>query len=87
MANVQTNVRVPPNDRPVVCAVAARLRNDPRFRERLRLLLEEEASPALEERIARLEVQVRQLLADNPRSAERIESRMRDCITENSEAD
>ncbi len=63
MNTVQTNVRVPPDDKPVLRAIALRLRTDPRFGERLRLLLSEEPSPALEERIARLEEQMQRLLA------------------------
>jgi hypothetical protein len=63
MKTVQTNVRVPPDDKPVIRAIAARLRTDVRFGERLRELLSEDQSPALEERIARLEEQMRRLLA------------------------
>jgi hypothetical protein len=64
MNTVQTNVRVPPDDKPVMRAIAARLRADTRFHERLKALLAEEASPALEARITRLEEQVRGLLGD-----------------------
>jgi len=63
MNTVQTNVRVPPGDKPVIRSIAVRLRTDPHFGERLRLLLAEEPSPALEERIARLEEQMRRLLS------------------------
>jgi len=63
MNTVQTNVRVPPSDKPVVRAIAARLRTDPRFRERLKAVLDEDPSPALEARIEWLEEQVRRLLA------------------------
>ncbi|HUZ72301.1 MAG TPA: hypothetical protein VMU87_04895 [Stellaceae bacterium] len=63
MNTVQTNVRVPPDDKPVMRAIALRLRTDPRFADRLKQLLAEEASPALEERIARLEEQMQRLLA------------------------
>jgi hypothetical protein len=63
MNTVQTNVRVPPSDKPVVRAIAARLRTDPRFRDRLKAVLDEDPSPALEARIEWLEEQVRRLLA------------------------
>ena len=63
MNTVQTNVRVPPSDKPVVRAIAARLRTDPRFRERLKAVLDQDPSPALEARIEWLEEQVRRLLA------------------------
>jgi hypothetical protein len=63
MNTVQTNVRVPPGDKPVVRAIAARLRADPRFRDRLKAVLDEDPSPALEARIEWLEEQVRRLLA------------------------
>ena len=63
MNTVQANVRIPPEDKPLVVAVAARLRSDSRFRERLRRFLEEDASsPDLAERVERLEQQVGQLL-------------------------
>jgi len=63
MNTVQTNVRVPPGDKPVVRAIAARLRTDPRFRDRLKAVLDEDPSPALEARIEWLEEQVRRLLS------------------------
>jgi hypothetical protein len=63
MNTVQTNVRVVPVDKPLVRALAARLRIEPRFRERLQALLEEEPAPALHERIEKLEQEVRWLLA------------------------
>jgi hypothetical protein len=69
MNTVQTNVRVPPTDKPMIRAIAARLRTDPRFGDRLRLLLAEEPSPALEERIAKLEEQMRRLLAARERGS------------------
>ena len=65
MNTVQTNVRVPPSDKPLLRAVAARLRIEPRFRERLKSLIEEDPTPALEARIERLEEQVEWLLGPN----------------------
>jgi len=62
MNNVQTNVRVPPGDKPLLRAIAARLRIEPRFRERLTALIEEDPAPALQQRIARLEEQMDYLL-------------------------
>ncbi len=62
MNTVQTNVRVPPGDKPLLRAVAARLRIEPRFRERLKALIEEDPTPALQQRIERLEEQVEWLL-------------------------
>ena len=69
MNTVQTNVRVPPSDKPVVRAIAARLRADPRFRDRLKAVLDEDPSPALEARIEWLEEQVRRLLAGSSASS------------------
>jgi hypothetical protein len=63
MNTVQTNVRVPPGDKPLVRAVAVRLRIEPRFRDRLKALIEEDPTPALQQRIERLEEQVEVLLA------------------------
>ncbi len=62
MKTVQTNVRVPPGDKPLVRTIAARLRIEPRFRDRLAALIEEDPAPALQQRIARLEEQVDYLL-------------------------
>ena len=62
MNTVQTNVRVPPSDKPLLRAIAARLRIEPRFRERLSALIEEDPTPALQQRIERLEEQVEWLL-------------------------
>jgi hypothetical protein len=62
MNTVQTNVRVPPGDKPLLRAIAARLRIEPRFRDRLTALIEEDPAPALQQRIARLEEQVDYLL-------------------------
>jgi hypothetical protein len=63
MNTVQTNVRVVPGDKPLIRGIAARLRIEPRFRERLKALLEEDPAPALQERIERLEQQVGWLLS------------------------
>jgi ATP phosphoribosyltransferase regulatory subunit HisZ len=69
MNTVQTNVRVPLGDKPLVRAVAARLRIEPRFRERLKALIEEDPTPALQQRIERLEEQVEWLLSSAERRA------------------
>jgi hypothetical protein len=63
MNTVQTNVRVPPGDKPLVRTVAARLRIEPRFRDRLQALIEEDPTPALQQRVERLEEQVERLLS------------------------
>lgn len=63
MDTVQTNVRVAEGDKPLIVAVAARLRTDPGFRERLAALLQDRASPLLEDRIKELEQQVSWLLS------------------------
>jgi hypothetical protein len=68
MNTVQTNVRVLPGDKPLVRAVAARLRIEPRFRDRLTALLEEDPGPALQARIEKLEEQVGWLLSEPPRA-------------------
>jgi hypothetical protein len=71
MNTVQTNVRVPPSDKPLLRAIAARLRIEPRFRERLSALIDEDPTPALQQRIARLEEQVDWLL-DTSGAARRV---------------
>jgi hypothetical protein len=63
MNTVQTNVRVLPGDKPLVRAIAARLRLEPRFRDRLQSLLDEDPTPALQERFERLEEQVGWLMS------------------------
>jgi hypothetical protein len=63
MNTVQTNVRVMPGDKPLVRALAARLKLEPRFRDRLLSLLAEDPAPALQERIEKLEEKVGWLLA------------------------
>lgn len=63
MDTVQTNVRVAAGDKPLIVAVAARLRRDPGFRDRLRALLADQATVTAEERIKRLEQQVSGLLS------------------------
>ena len=60
---VQTNVRVAPEDPPLIVAVAARLRADSSFRERLAALLADEVAPALAARLTKLEEQVAWLLS------------------------
>jgi len=64
MTTVQTNVRVNPGDKPLVRAIAARLRIEPRFRDRLKALIDEDPSPALEARLERVEALVDRLLAE-----------------------
>jgi hypothetical protein len=64
MTTVQTNVRVNPGDKPLVRAIAARLRLEPRFRERLKALIDEDPTPALEARLERLEALIDRLLAE-----------------------
>jgi hypothetical protein len=68
MNTVQTNVRVLPGDKPLVRAIASRLRIEPRFRERLTALLDEDPGPALQARIEKLEEQVGCLLSEQPRT-------------------
>jgi hypothetical protein len=63
MANIQTNVRVAEGDKPVIIAIAARLRVDPGFRDKIAALLEEQLGPAHDERIKKLEQQVSWLLS------------------------
>jgi hypothetical protein len=64
MTTVQTNVRVNPSDKPLVRAVAARLRIEPRFRERLKALIDEDPTPALAARLERVEALVDRLLVE-----------------------
>jgi hypothetical protein len=64
MTTVQTNVRVNPSDKPLVRAIAARLRLEPRFRERLRALIDEDPTPALAARLDRVEALVDRLLGE-----------------------
>ena len=68
MNTVQTNVRVLPGDKPLVRAIAVRLRIEPRFRDRLTALLEEDPGPALQARIEKLEEQVGWLLSEPQRT-------------------
>lgn len=63
MPNVQTNVRVAEGDKVFIIAVAARLRSDPGFRDKLAALLDEQLGPAHDERIKKLEQQVSWLLS------------------------
>ena len=63
MKTVQTNVRVTPEDQALIVAIAARLRSDPSFRDRLAALLEDRVGPALIARLSKLEEQVAWLLS------------------------
>jgi hypothetical protein len=63
METVQTNIRLIPGDKLLVRAIAVRLRLEPRFREQLKALLEEDPMPALKERVDKLEEQVGWLMA------------------------
>ncbi len=64
MPTVQTKLRVKPGDKPLVRAIAARLRIEPRFRDRLKALIDEDPSPAIEARLERVEALVDRLLAE-----------------------
>jgi hypothetical protein len=56
MLTTQCNVRVPPGDVGLMKRMAARLRAEPGFRDRLDALLDDRASdPAIVARIAKLE--------------------------------
>ena len=63
MQTVQTNIRLMPDDKLLVRAIAVRLRVEPRFREQLKALLEEDPMPALKDRIEKLEDQVGWLIS------------------------
>ena len=63
MDTVQTNVRVAADDKPLIIALAARLRADPSLREKLTALLNDHLTPELDERIKKLEQQVSWLLS------------------------
>jgi hypothetical protein len=59
LKTIQTNVRVAPEDRALIVAIAARLRGEPGFRERLAVLLNDQtAGPELNQRLGKLEEQV-----------------------------
>jgi hypothetical protein len=58
LKTVQTNVRVAPEDKPLILGIAQRLRAEPGFREKLVALLEDRSGPAVSERIEKLEEQV-----------------------------
>jgi hypothetical protein len=58
LKTIQTNVRVAPEDRAVIVTVAARLRSEPGFRERLVALLNDRTGPAVAQRLDKLEEQV-----------------------------
>jgi len=76
MNTVQTNVRVPPSDKPLLRAIAARLRIEPHFRDRLQSLIEEDPTPALQARIERLEEQFERLLDANGGARATLTSRL-----------
>lgn len=63
MDRIQTNVRVGEGDKPLIIAVAARLRADPDFHARLVALLEDRPPDLVEERIRKLEQQVNWLIS------------------------
>jgi hypothetical protein len=58
LKSIQTNVRVAPEDKPLILDVASRLRSEPGFRDRLVALLQGNAGPAVSQRIEKLEEQV-----------------------------
>jgi len=58
LKTIQTNVRVAPEDKEVILGIAARLRSEPGFREKLVALLNDRAGPAVTERLDKLEEQV-----------------------------
>jgi hypothetical protein len=63
LQTVQTNVRVAESDKPLIVQIAARLRAEPSFRDKLATLLEDLVDPAAEERIKKLEQQVSWLVS------------------------
>ena len=63
METVQTNIRLMPADKLLVRAIAVRLRLEPRFRDQLKALLDEDPVPALKDRIGKLEDQVGWLIS------------------------
>ena len=63
MDRIQTNVRVAEGDKPLIIAVAARLRADPAFHEKLAALLEDRPPDLVDERIRKLEQQVNWLVS------------------------
>jgi hypothetical protein len=58
LKTIQTNVRVAPEDKPVIAGIAQRLRSEPGFREKLVALLEDRSGPAVNQRLETLEEQV-----------------------------
>ena len=58
MKTIQTNVRVAPEDQVVIRDIAARLRSDAGFREKLVGLLNDRAGPGVAQRLHQLEEQV-----------------------------
>ena len=72
---VQTNVRVSEADHGLIVSVAQRLRSEPAFRDRLRLLLDSDDDTVLGSRVKKLEQQVSWLLSGAivvPRSVPRM---------------
>lgn len=63
MSTVQANVRVAADDKPLIAMVAARLRSDAGFRDKLAAILENRAGPELVDRVKKLEEQVSWLLS------------------------
>jgi hypothetical protein len=60
---IQTNVRVNEDDKPLIVALARRLRSEPGFRDRVAALLADGQDVLLAERIKKLEQQVSWLLS------------------------
>lgn len=58
MKTIQANVRVAEDDKGLIVALAARLRSEPGFRERLVALVNDRAGPELSARLQKLEDQV-----------------------------
>lgn len=72
---VQTNVRVSAADHGLIVSLAQRLRSEPAFRDRLRLLLDNDDDTVLGDRVKKLERQVSWLLSGAivvPRSVPRM---------------
>ncbi|HEX7966968.1 MAG TPA: hypothetical protein VF502_02020, partial [Stellaceae bacterium] len=63
MSTVQANVRVAAGDKPLIVMIAARLRSDAGFRDKLAAILEDREGPELLDRVKKLEEQVSWLLS------------------------
>jgi hypothetical protein len=61
LKTIQTNVRVPPEDKAVIAGIAARLRSEPGFREKLVALLDDRTGPGVNQRLEKLEEQMARL--------------------------